>query len=448
MDTTVEKTLDRTGQTVSAAQLDVIYMKVIKRLVPILIVSYIIAYLDRVNIGFAKLTMLDDLSLSDAAYAFGASVFFWGYVLFEVPSNVIMHKIGARIWIARIMFTWGVIAVATMFTAELAALFSIQNSTMFYILRFLLGTCEAGFFPGVVLYINYWFPSNRQSKIFAAFILALPLSLVLGGPLSGWLMEATHGFFELAGWQWMLGIEGLPAVIMAIVIFFALPNGISDAKWLSQQERILLENNLNNENKKKTYHFLAALKEYRVWLLGAIMFTFNTGFYGLSFWLPSIMKASGVQSSTMIGLLSAIPFVAAAVFMMFNARHSESTGERRWHAAVPAFCGGGGLILSAMFANNVPVAVFFLCVAASGILGMMPIFWTYPGRYLSGNAAAAGIAFISSIGAMAGIAGAYITNITKNITGDINDGTYVLACAVILSGILVLILPRDKTSAA
>jgi MFS family permease len=420
-----------------------LYGTVVRRLAPILIICYTIACLDRVNIGYAKLQMLEDLRLSDSAYAFGASVFFWGYLLFQVPSNVFLHRAGARVWISRIMFAWGLVAVATMFIAEIATLSGMTNATVFYLLRFLLGVCEAGFYPGVVLYVNYWFPPHRQSKMFAGFILALPLSLVVGGPLSGWLMDSTHGLMGLDGWQWMLGIEGLPALAMAVYVRNRLPEGIDDAQWLTEEERRTLKRGLESKTAKKSRNFAAAVKDYRVLLLAAIMLTFNTGFYGLSFWLPSIMKAAGVPSTFVIGVLSAVPFIIAAFAMVLNASHSERTGERRWHAAIPAFLGAVGLALSAGFANNIALSVMFLCVAASGLLAMMPVFWTFPGRYLSGTAAAGGIALISSLGSFSGIAGSFITSVSKSVTGDINDGTYVLAACLLVSGILVLLLPRD-----
>ncbi|MGF6958642.1 MFS transporter [Paraburkholderia youngii] len=423
---------------------DALYGTVVRRLAPILIICYTIACLDRVNIGYAKLQMLDDLRLSDSAYAFGASVFFWGYLLFQVPSNIFLHRVGARVWISRIMFAWGCVAVAMMFIAEIATFVGIKNATVFYLLRFLLGVCESGFYPGVVLYVNYWFPPHRQSKMLAGFILALPLSLVVGGPLSGWLMDSTHGWMSLDGWQWMLGIEGVPALAMAIYVRCRLPKGIDDARWLNEEEKGTLKRGLENKIAKKSRNLRAAVKDYRVLLLASIMLTFNTGFYGLSFWLPSIMKAAGVHSTFAIGVLSAIPFVIAAIAMVLNASHSERTGERRWHAAIPAFIGAVGLALSAAFGNNIALSVMFLCVAASGLLGMMPVFWTFPGRYLSGTAAAAGIALISSLGSFSGIAGSFITSVTKSVTGNINDGTYVLAACLLVSAVLILFLPEDE----
>ncbi|MGA7816049.1 MFS transporter, partial [Caballeronia sp.] len=375
---------------------DQLYRRVMRRILPLLLLCYVVAYLDRVNVGFAKLQMLDDLGMSDTIYAIGASIFFWGYFLFEMPSNLLLHKYGARFWIARIMVTWGIVSSSLAFIVPLANFFHVQTSTMFYTLRFLLGVCEAGFFPGVILYMNYWFPARRQSVAMSGFLVAIPLSLTLGGIVSGWLMENTHGMLGFSGWQWMLLLEGIPSMLVAFVVFFWLGDGIQSAKWLSASEKALLQSNLERESTAKTHGVAAALKSPRVWLLTLILLTFNTGFYGLAFWLPSIIRASGVQSTLNIGLLSAIPYLSAVVVMLLNAAHSRKTGERRLHAAIPACVGGVGLILSAFFANNVPVSIVFLTVATCGILGLMPIYWTFPGQILSGTAAAAGIALINS----------------------------------------------------
>jgi MFS family permease len=418
-----------------------LYRKLLWRIAPILFLCHLFSFLDRVNIGFAKLQMLGDLKIGDSAFALGASMFFIGYIALEIPSNMVLHRVGARRWIARIMLTWGLISAGTMFTAELARLFGVQNATMFYILRLLLGCCEAGFYPGVLLYINYWFPSDRQTKVTFGLLLALPTSLVFGGPLSGWLMQHSHGWLGYSGWQWMLMIEGIPAMALAFLVYFGLADRIGQAKWLTDAEKRLLEKNVVTENAHKEYHFGAALRDYRVWICAGIIFTYATGWYGLSFWLPSIVRESGVKDTFHIGVLTAIPFVFAAATMLFNAWHSSKTGERRWHAAIPAFMGGAGLILSAVFASNVPVSIFCLCIAASGILGLTPVVWTYPGSLLSGTAAAAGFAMINSFGSLSGIAGSWITSVVKEMTGSINNGTYALGFVLMCTGILVLSMP-------
>lgn len=417
------------------------YRKVTLRILPILLLCYMAAYLDRVNIGFAKLSMLADLEFSNTVYALGASVFFWGYFLFEVPSNLLLHRYGARFWIARIMLSWAIISMAVAFTLPLASLLHVEASTMFYVLRFLLGVCEAGFFPGVILYLNYWFPPQRQSRVMSGFLMAMPVSLTLGGMLSGWLMTSLDGWHGMAGWQWMLLVEGVPSVIMAVLVFTCLCDSIDKASWLSDEEKLLLKANLRQEEHGKASRLGEVFFNPRVWLLVLILLTFNTGFYGLAFWMPSIIKSAGVGSSLEIGLLSAIPYGVAVVAMYLNARHCARTGERRLHAAVPAFIGGCGLILSAAFSDNVVLSILFLTVAASGVLSLMPIFWTLPGTVLSGIAAAAGIGMINAVGNLSGFTGSMITAVAENLTGDINNGTYVLGLCLFVSGLLILAIP-------
>ncbi|MDB6048919.1 MAG: Permease of the major facilitator superfamily [Pseudomonas sp.] len=419
------------------------YRKVILRILPVLLLCYMAAYLDRVNIGFAKLDMLNDLQFSNTVYALGASIFFWGYFLFEVPSNLLMHKLGARFWIARIMWSWALVSVAVAFTVPLATFFHLESSSMFYVLRFLLGICEAGFFPGVILYLNYWFPTHRQSRVMSGFLMAMPISLTLGGVLSGWLMNSMQGVQGLAGWQWMLIIEGIPSLIMGAVVIGCLADNIDSAKWLSAAEKVMLKANLQTDNTGKTSSLREVFFNPRVWLLILILLTFNTGFYGLAFWMPSIIKSAGISNSLHIGLLTAIPYSVAVIAMTLNARHSNRTGERRMHAAIPAFIGGVGLILSAYFAANLTLSILFLSVAASGILSLMPIFWTLPGTVLSGVAAAAGIGMINAIGNLSGFTGSMITAVAENLTGDINNGTYVLALCLLVSGGLILAIPKS-----
>ncbi|GFM84329.1 MFS transporter [Pseudomonas cichorii] len=424
------------------------YRKVILRILPVLLLCYMAAYLDRVNIGFAKLDMLNDLQFSNTVYALGASVFFWGYFLFEVPSNLLLHRFGARFWIARIMFSWAVVSIAVAFTVPLARVFSIEPSTMFYVLRFLLGVCEAGFFPGVILYLNYWFPTHRQSRVMSGFLMALPVSLTLGGMLSGWLMSSMNGVQGMAGWQWMLIIEGIPSIVMACVVIACLCDNIDSAKWLSAAEKTLLKANLQKDSHGKATRMSEVFFNPRVWLLVLILLTFNTGFYGLAFWMPSIIKSAGISNTLHIGLLTAIPYGVATVAMLLNARHSNRTGERRMHAAIPAFIGGVGLILSAYFSQDLVLSVLFLTVAASGILSLMPIFWTLPGTLLSGVAAAAGIGMINAIGNLSGFTGSMITAVAETLTGNINNGTYVLALCLLVSGGLILAIPGSMLGKA
>lgn len=435
------------GPSTSSASLhtsfeDRTYRKVILRILPVLLLCYMAAYLDRVNIGFAKLDMLNDLQFSNTVYALGASMFFWGYFIFEVPSNLLLHRLGARFWIARIMFSWAIISMAVAFTVPLASFFHVEKETMFYVLRFLLGICEAGFFPGVILYLNYWFPTRRQSRVMSGFLMAMPISLTLGGVISGWLMTRMQGVQGMAGWQWLLIIEGIPSVIMAFVVLAFMSNNIDTAKWLSPQEKAMLKANLETDSQGKATSLRQVFLNGRVWLLVLILLTFNTGFYGLAFWMPSIIKSAGVSNPFDIGLLTAIPYGIAVIAMTLNARHSNKTGERRLHAAIPAIIGGIGLILSAYFASNVVLSILFLSVSASGVLSLMPIYWTLPGTVLSGVAAAAGIGMINAIGNLSGFTGSMITAVAENLTGNINNGTYVLGVCLFVSAALILSIPK------
>lgn len=333
---TLSSPLPTQSDTAIISAEDRTYRKVILRILPVLLLCYMAAYLDRVNIGFAKLDMLNDLQFSNTVYALGASIFFWGYFLFEVPSNLLMHRFGARFWIARIMWSWALVSVADAFTVPLAKFFHLESSTMFYVLRFLLGICEAGFFPGVILYLNYWFPTHRQSRVMSGFLMAMPISLTLGGVLSGWLMNSMQGVHGMAGWQWMLIIEGIPSLIMGAVVLCCLADNIDSAKWLSASEKTMLKANLQTDNTGKASSLRDVFLNPRVWLLVLILLTFNTGFYGLAFWMPSIIKSAGISNSLHIGLLTAIPYTVAVIAMTLNARHSNRTGERRMHAAIPA----------------------------------------------------------------------------------------------------------------
>jgi MFS family permease len=441
----METVSDRLPEPSGAGQAsfeDRTYRKVILRILPVLLLCYMAAYLDRVNIGFAKLDMLNDLQFSNTIYALGASIFFWGYFLFEVPSNLLLHRFGARFWIARIMLSWAIVSMAVAFTVPLAKFFHIESETMFYVLRFLLGICEAGFFPGVILYLNYWFPTRRQSRVMSGFLMAMPISLTLGGVISGWLMTKMQGVQGMAGWQWLLVIEGIPSVIMAFVVLAFMANNIDAAKWLSPEEKAMLKANLQTDSKGKASNLREVFFNGRVWLLVLILLTFNTGFYGLAFWMPSIIKSAGISNPLDIGLLTAIPYGIAVIAMTLNARHSNKTGERRLHAAIPAIIGGIGLMLSAYFANNVVLSIIFLSVSASGVLSLMPIYWTLPGTVLSGVAAAAGIGMINAIGNLSGFTGSMITAVAENLTGNINNGTYVLGACLFVSAALILSIPR------
>ena len=409
------------------------YRKVSWRLIPLLLICYVIAYLDRVNVGFAKLQMLNDLGFSDLIYATGAGIFFIGYFFFEVPSNIILHKVGARVWIGRIMITWGILSACMMF---------VTTPTSFYVLRFLLGVAEAGFFPGIILYLTYWYPSNRRGHITSLFMTGIPLSGVIGGPLSGGIMTLFDGYNGWAGWQWMFLLEGLPAVALGIVVFLFLDDRISRAKWLTEEERALLEKNIASEaSEKQEESILKIFSSGRVWLLAAIYFSFVMGIYGVSFWLPTIISAMSIADPLEIGMMSAIPYGFAVVAMVVVGRSADLRRERRWHVAIPAMLGAVGLVLSVIWADNTVLAMAALTLATSGILCTLPLFWSLPTAFLAGTGAAAGIAMINSLGNLSGFISPYAVGWLKEVTASTNAGMYLLAGVLVVGALLTLLVP-------
>ncbi len=416
-----------------AAFEDATYRKVSWRLVPFLLLCYVVAYLDRVNVGFAKLQMLNDLKFSETIYGLGAGIFFIGYFLFEVPSNVILHKVGARIWIARIMITWGVISAAMMF---------VTTPTMFYVLRFLLGIAEAGFFPGIILYLTYWYPANRRGRTTTYFMTAIALSGVIGGPLSGWVMQGFDGHNGWSGWQWMFLLEGIPSILVGLLVLAYLDDRIAHAKWLSADEKALLERNIASEDAHKEDPPIGAvLASPRVWLMSAIYFCFVMGLYGVSFWLPTIIKQTGVKSALDIGLLTAIPYGCAVVGMVLVAFSADRSGERRWHIAIPALLGALGLVLSVQWHDSTALAMVALTLATIGILTTLPLFWSLPTAFLAGTGAAAGIALINSLGNLAGFLSPYAVGWLKDLTHSTDSGMYLLAACLVVGAALTLSVP-------
>lgn len=411
------------------------YVKITWHLIPFLFICYIVAYLDRVNIGFAKLQMLSDLQFSETAYGFGAGIFFIGYILFEVPSNIIMYKIGARIWIARIMICWGVVSGLTMF---------VTSEWSFYAMRFLLGVTEAGFFPGIILYLTYWYPSERRGKITTLFMVAVPVSGVIGGPLSGWILQNMAGIMGYAAWQWLLLIEAIPAVLLGILVLTYLKDGIDTASWLSETEKKILRRRIQADNDdKEDYTFGQLLLSWRVWRCALIYFCYVMGLYGVGFWLPTIIKAMGVAGTFNIGLLSAIPSAVAIIGMVLVSSSSDRHRERRWHVAIPAFFGAVGLILSVVFSGNTWLAMTALSVGSFGIMTTFPLFWSLPTAYLRGAAAAAGIALINSFGNLSGFVSPYMIGLIKDATNSTDAGMYALAGFLVVGALLTLSFPSQ-----
>lgn len=404
------------------------YHKVDLRLIPFIFLCYILAYLDRVNVGFAKLQMLKDLSLSDAAFATGAGIFFIGYFFFEVPSNVLLKKFGARIWIARIMVTWGIVSSCMVF---------VKGEWSFYAMRFLLGITEAGFFPGVIFYLTLWYPSRLRSTRTAWFVAAIAVSGVIGNPISGWIMDMLSGTMGIMGWQWLFLAEGLPSIIVGFWVIYYLSSSIEEATWLTAEEKGLLADKLVAEDRHKTEHKLIdAFKSGKVWMLCAIYFTLMIGLYGIAFWLPTIVKAFGIKGYLGVGLITAIPYGVAVIGMIILSNHSDKTGERRLHYVCNVTAGAAGLVLSGIFAANPVLAIIFLSISTLGVIGSMPLFWPLPSAFLAGTAAAAGIGIVNSVGNLGGYFGPNIPVWAKHVSKDPSAALYIIAGILMIGAIL------------
>ncbi|GGF04091.1 MFS transporter [Aliidongia dinghuensis] len=408
--------------------------KITLRIVPFIMLLYFIAFIDRVNIGFAALTMNKELGFSPTVFGFGAGIFFLGYFLFEVPSNLILDKVGARIWIARVMITWGLVSGTMAF---------VQGSTGFYVLRFLLGAAEAGFFPGIILYLSYWFPPRRRAAVTALFMAAAPLSTALGSPVSGALLE-LHGLLGLAGWQWMFLAEAAPAVILGVVVLFYMTDRPEKATWLADEERAWLVNTMNAERASKaataSHSVWRGLADGRVLALSLVYFGTSAGLYTLGIWSPMIIKQFGL-TSLQVGFLNAIPAIVAVLAMVLWARHSDRTGERTWHVVAACLLASVGLVWAGSAATVVPV-LLALTLVNIGISAAKPPLWSMPTIFLSGPAAAAGIATINSIGNLGGFVGPAMIGWIKDLTGSFVYGLYFVAVLPALSAILTLALSR------
>ena len=416
-----------------------VFKKVRGRLVPILMLCYFVAFLDRVNVGFAALQMNRDLGFGPAVYGWGAGVFFIGYFLCEVPSNVILELKGARVWIARIMISWGLVSMANAL---------IRGSTSFYVLRFVLGAAEAGFYPGVILYLSAWFPSAERARVFGWFTLANPAAAVLGGPLSGAILSSPE-WLGLRSWQILFLVEGMPAVVLGWVIWRFLDDRPSEARWLGEGERALLARRVAEDAARRTYQqrltLWQGLGNPRVLLLGAVYFGCIAGNYGLSFWLPQIVKAFGV-TNFQTGLIAALPYGFGAAAMVLWSQHSDRTGERTWHVVLPLLLASAALLAGSRLTNPV-LTMALMCLAGMGIFANTPPFWTWPTSLMGGVAAAGGIALVNSLGNLSGFVAPFAIGAIKRRTGSFHLGLAVLGTMPLLSALLMLLLARAARGA-
>src|SRR5689334_14211157 len=417
--------------------------KIMWRLIPFLIVCYFVAYLDRVNVGFAKLHMNQALGLSDAAFGLGAGLFFVGYFLFEVPSNIFLERVGARVWIARIMITWGIVSAAFAFIPSISTATGIPTTGVFYSLRLLLGACEAGFFPGIIFYLTLWFPAVYRARVISLFMLAIPISSIVGSPISGLLLGITG--WGLDGWQWLFILEALPSVLVGIGVLVYLTDLPRQARWLQRDEIAWLEGAQATEkqNKEKVEHLSLrqALTDPRILLCALVYFCLNAASYGVAFFLPTIIKGFGV-SDTQTGLLAALPFVFGAIGMVLLGRHSDRTMERKGHVAAAFLMAAIGIGLSGVVSNPI-IIVALLCFAQIGVSAVPPMFWPLPASFLTGASAAAGIAAINSLGNLSGFAGPYAMGYLKDMTGAFTMGLLLLAGCAVLGAAIVLRLRID-----
>jgi MFS family permease len=435
-----------TTQEIDAGMQARVVRKVAVRLIPFLGLAYFLNYVDRTNIGFAKLTMSADLGLTETMFGLASGLFFIGYLLFEVPSNIALHRFGARRWIARILVTWGLIAAAMAF---------VQNAPMLYAFRILLGIAEAGFFPGIMLYLTFWFPRSVRVRLTGLFMIALPASSALGAPIAGAILQYWDGLFGLAGWRVMFLVLGLPAVLLGIAAWFYLTDRPGDADWLTADERRWLDDTMAAEQQATqatgTHRVRDSLRDPRVWALGLVYFGVTYGLYALSFFLPTIVAgfAESFDTSFSIlenGLIVAVPFAVGAVAMVFWSRHSDRTGERVWHVALPALLGAVSIPV-ALYMESPLATMAVITVTAIGVFCALPVFWYLPSTFLAGAGAAAGIALVNTLGNSSGFGAPYITGFLLDATGSSRAGLWVVGVMMLVAGLTVLAL-RGRLRAA
>ena len=411
--------------------------KVRWRLIPFLFLLYIVAYLDRVNVGFAAIDMNRDLGFSAAVYGLGSGIFFLSYTLLEVPSNLMLARFGARVWIARIMLTWGVLSSAMMF---------VDSAASFYVIRFLLGAAEAGFFPGIILYLTHWFPQQERARAVGLFMTATAMAGVIGAPLSSALLR-LDGVWGLQGWQWLFLIEGLPAILLVPLVLSYMTERPADAQWLSADERAWLVREMEAENAESGQAIVtlrAALGTLRLWIIALPYFCIVIAFYGITFFLPQIVQSMSSLSSATIVLLTAIPYVSATIGLVVVGSRSDRMRERRWHVAGPCLIGAAGFVLTVLTPATPAIALTTLSIAAFGIWGTLGPFWAIPTALLRGTAAAGGIALVNSIGNVGGFVGPYLMGWIRDATGGFTAGLLTLAAILVIGAVIVLRLEQPK----
>lgn len=420
------------------ATLEGAYRKVTLHLIPFIFICYLFNYLDRVNVGFAKLQMLDALKWSETTYGLGAGIFFIGYVLSGVPSNLLLHRLGARKVIGTLMIAWGIASASLMF---------VKTPEAFYALRFITGVFEAGFFPGIVLYFTNWFPASYRGRIMGLFMSAIPISGLLGSPLSGWMMQSFSGAGGLAGWQWMVLLQGIPTVLLGFLVYMMLNDSIGQAKWLSEGEKKLLITELEEDERtrretaKTSETFASVLRNPNVWMLGLVYFCIQMGVYAINFWLPTIVKSLGFHSTVTIGWISAIPYLCASVFMIWVGRSADAKKERRWHLSGSLIMGLCGLMMATQAGGNPVIAIIGLSLATMGALSGLPLFWPLPTAFLGSAAAAGGLTLINSIGQIAGFVSPFLVGWIKDTTGSTDVALYILSGVLFMGAMLVMRVP-------